>query len=250
VLAFRYFLIDPDALPQFTAQLSKTMAACCLGALRAKVEKDKYDLLLLDLMQTSLKNETAATTGPMAEIERFPKRFANRGETAALFLLDLCTLVTFDDRETDPAEQRFLATVCTALQLPGAKTEEAVQHIKAFARSNATRIKLFENANPVKYFYKQANKTVQVLIVRNSSRLLKELNESGELLLLLGQSTLRDLNREERKKVKEQLLDICRAIPSLTIFLLPGGTLLLPLLVKFIPKLLPSAFHENRIDKN
>ena len=54
--------------------------------------------------------------------------------------------------------------------------------------------------------------------------------------------------KDEKSKVKEQLLDICKTIPSLTIFLLPGGAILLPLLVKLIPKLLPSAFDENRID--
>jgi hypothetical protein len=31
----------------------------------------------------------------------------------------------------------------------------------------------------------------------------------------------------------------------LTIFLLPGGALLLPILIKFIPRMLPSAFNEN-----
>jgi hypothetical protein len=31
--------------------------------------------------------------------------------------------------------------------------------------------------------------------------------------------------------------------------MLPGGALLLPLVVKFIPKLLPSAFDDNRIDE-
>ena len=74
------------------------------------------------------------------------------------------------------------------------------------------------------------------------------MQESGELLKLLGVSTLRELSKEEKSKVKEQLLDICKTIPSLTIFLLPGGAILLPLLVKFIPKLLPSAFDENRVD--
>jgi len=65
-------------------------------------------------------------------------------------------------------------------------------------------------------------------------------------MVLLGQSTLRDLSKEEKKQVKKQLLDICKTIPSLTIFILPGGSLLLPLLVKFIPQLLPSAFNENK----
>ena len=49
-------------------------------------------------------------------------------------------------------------------------------------------------------------------------------------------------------KVKKQLLDICKSVPSLTIFLLPGGSLLLPLLIKFIPQILPSAFNENLED--
>ena len=75
----------------------------------------------------------------------------------------------------------------------------------------------------------------------------RELEESGELMVLLGQSTVRDLSAEEKAKVREQLLDICKSIPSLTIFLLPGGSVLLPLLVKFIPKLLPSSFQDNRI---
>ena len=89
---------------------------------------------------------------------------------------------------------------------------------------------------------------VSKLITRNSKRLLNELRESKELMKLLTQSTVRDLNEEEHKKVQEQLLDIFKSIPSLAIFMLPGGALLLPLVVKFIPKLLPSAFDENRVE--
>ena len=67
-------------------------------------------------------------------------------------------------------------------------------------------------------------------------------------MILLAISTRRDLDEKEKKKVKNQLLDICKSVPSLTIFLLPGGSLLLPLLIKFIPKMLPSAFNENLYD--
>jgi hypothetical protein len=78
--------------------------------------------------------------------------------------------------------------------------------------------------------------------------LVKELSESKELVKLLGKSTATELTYEEKKKVKKQLLDICKSVPSLTIFLLPGGSLLLPLLIKFIPQLLPSSFNENLED--
>jgi hypothetical protein len=62
---------------------------------------------------------------------------------------------------------------------------------------------------------------------------------------LLYSSSYRELNSLEKKKVKAQLLDIFKTIPSLTIFALPGGTLLLPIIIKLIPTILPSAFNEN-----
>jgi hypothetical protein len=86
------------------------------------------------------------------------------------------------------------------------------------------------------------------LIKRNKNRLVKEIIQSKELMILLAISTRRDLDEKEKKKVKNQLLDICKSVPSLTIFLLPGGSLLLPILIKFIPKMLPSAFNENLYD--
>lgn len=53
----------------------------------------------------------------------------------------------------------------------------------------------------------------------------------------------------ERKKVKDQLLEIFKTIPSLAIFALPGGGILLPLFIKLIPKMLPSAFDDNHVEE-
>ena len=82
-------------------------------------------------------------------------------------------------------------------------------------------------------------------IHKNKKRLAKELRESKELLVLLKKSTYKKLSDEEKSKVKEQLLDICKGIPAFAIFMLPGGALLLQLLIKLIPDILPSAFQED-----
>lgn len=85
-------------------------------------------------------------------------------------------------------------------------------------------------------------------IYKNKKRLAKEIRESKELFSLLTKSTHKKLTSEEKKKVKEQLLDICKSVPALAVFLLPGGAILLPLLIKLIPDILPSAFREDSID--
>lgn len=83
---------------------------------------------------------------------------------------------------------------------------------------------------------------IKELLHKNKLRLLQELNQSKEAVHLIRKSTHTNLTTEEKEKIKIQLLDICKAIPALAVFLLPGGALLLPLLIKLIPDILPSAF--------
>ena len=86
---------------------------------------------------------------------------------------------------------------------------------------------------------------IKELLNKNKVRFLKELEESREVVHLVQKSRKTALTEAEKTKVKEQLLDICKAIPSFAVFMLPGGALLLPLLIKLIPDILPSAFRED-----
>ena len=86
---------------------------------------------------------------------------------------------------------------------------------------------------------------IKEAIQKNKKRLVKELDESKELVFLIRKSMTTSLTDIEKNKIKEQLLDICKAIPAFTVFMLPGGALLLPLLIKLIPDILPSAFRED-----
>jgi hypothetical protein len=86
---------------------------------------------------------------------------------------------------------------------------------------------------------------IKELLQRNKLRLHQELVQSKEAVFLIRKSTHSKLTDEERVKIKILLLDICKSIPALAVFLLPGGALLLPLLIKLIPDILPSAFQDN-----
>lgn len=83
------------------------------------------------------------------------------------------------------------------------------------------------------------------LLQKNKQRLNKELQQSKEAMSLIKKSTHSNLSDEEKEKVKVQLLDICKSVPAFAIFMLPGGALLLPLLIKLIPDILPSAFRDD-----
>lgn len=89
---------------------------------------------------------------------------------------------------------------------------------------------------------------VKELLQRNKVRLQKELEQSKEAMRLIRKSTHSSLTEEEKELIKILLLDICKAIPAFAIFMLPGGALLLPIVIKLIPDILPSAFREDLED--
>ena len=86
---------------------------------------------------------------------------------------------------------------------------------------------------------------IKIVLHKNKRRLALELKQSKEAVFLIKKATHSNLSEEEKEKIKIQLLYICKAIPSLAVFLLPGGALLLPLLIKLIPDILPSAFQDD-----
>lgn len=87
------------------------------------------------------------------------------------------------------------------------------------------------------------------ILGRNKEKLSNELAESKELMQLIKKSTKEDLSKEEKEKIKKQFLDLLKAMPSVGIFLLPGGTILLPIILKIVPDLLPSTFKENKTEE-
>ena len=89
---------------------------------------------------------------------------------------------------------------------------------------------------------------IKALLHKNKLRLIQELSQSKEAMRLIQKSIHSKLSIEEKEKIKIQLLDICKSIPALAVFLLPGGALLLPLLIKLIPDILPSAFRDDDVN--
>ncbi len=88
------------------------------------------------------------------------------------------------------------------------------------------------------------------VVTENLDAIRRELRETGELGTLLAKAAAgQPLDATERRKVKEQLIDLAKAVPALAIFAAPGGLVLLPLLAKLLPfDVLPSAFNQKTRD--
>ncbi|WP_111306870.1 LETM1-related biofilm-associated protein [Confluentibacter sediminis] len=243
ILAYQEYLKNKSISINHIKNLEASIASISLDTLNSKKIKNDYDESLIKLFDSSLRYQDEKHLTYTESIENI------RNTTEKYYVLDLACMATWSDRKIDKKEQLFLTQLGTDLNIDSELINKSISAVNHFYTIHKNDIALLSSKNIVHSFYDNSSKMVKKLITRNSKRLYQELKDSKELMVLLSQSTLRDLTPSEQKKVQEQLLDIFKSIPSLAIFLLPGGALLLPLVIKFIPKLLPSAFDDNRIEE-
>ncbi len=246
VLTFRYYLENNDDPVAYAQEMEALLANTLYFAVKQKNEKTKHEEIVLKLLEASLRYNKIEDV--LIPYEQF-----NYGKhqlpLECQYILDLTCITVYADAVLEDKERRFILHLGASLGFTKEETKEHVLEAKRFITEHREELSWLDDSNPFRNLYDNTYQMVSLLVIRNKKRLSQEIRESKELADLLMKSTTTELDAEEKDKVKEQLLDICKAIPSLTVFMLPGGTILLPLLVKLIPDLLPSAFADNRIGK-
>ena len=247
VLLFKRYLTEAENIKKHAQKLEYLVINVTYHALNSK-EKNKKDEKLAQLLASSLSfidGDNQNFDGSYRNI-----LLANDSKWENAYLLDMACLTVWEDNSLEYKESEFIYGIGKDLGFAHEHIQEALAQVTHFFIENAETIPFLKDQNLALQFYDNMGRLVNRLILRNSKRLQKELSESAELVALLSKSTVKDLSKEEKKKVQRQLLDIFKSIPSLAIFLLPGGAVLLPIFIKLIPKLLPSSFDENRIEQS
>ena len=242
VLAYQKYLKTKAISDRYFKSMEVTIETIALTIFELKTNRTKYDEGLIKLFESSLRYQYIQDKSYHDVIKYI------KSPLEKYYVVDIACMASWTDEKIDFKELEFLKQMGSDLNLKDTIIQQSTMDINIFYNSNKHQITLLSKRSLAQSFYDNSSKMVVKLINRNSKRLLKELKESKELMYLLSKSTNRNLTDEEQKKVQEQLLDIIKSIPSLAIFMLPGGAILLPLFVKFIPKLLPSSFDENRIE--
>ena len=173
----------------------------------------------------------------------------NGGWNVKRFLLDISALTVFCNHASLDEEKNFLVELGEWLSLGESDVEQAIMLAQQFVLENQNNISYLKDAGSVENMMNSVSKRWIKILGRNKDKLAVELKQSKELVALIRKSTSTELSKEEKEKVKTQFMDIAKSMPALAIFLLPGGALLLPIVLKVIPNLVPTAFRENELEE-
>jgi len=166
------------------------------------------------------------------------------------FILEQTVLASLVDGRRSAKEQAWVKALAKATKVaPETLTRIELEMAEFYAR-NRTLIDVFTVSQGADVMGEELMDSMQSALEKNWRRLMQELKETGELSVLLARAAKGEqLTRDEKKAMREQLIDVAKAIPALAIFAAPGGVLLLIALAKLLPfDLLPSAFRDEPSD--
>ena len=166
-------------------------------------------------------------------------------ELLSRYLLEMAIFTACADHDLDAKEITLIEQLTEKLKITKETCNNSFLAIQQFIADTNSKNNYFLSKSIHSRLFDTVKKDWIRILGNNKEKLQTELKESRILLDLLSKATREDLSKEELKTVKTQLGDLAKTIPSFALFLLPGGSLVLPVVIKLIPNLLPSAFQTN-----
>lgn len=149
------------------------------------------------------------------------------------------------DGSIDGAEEAFIDDLSAAFGLDPGERLAMESAILSHFEENPQLVRAFSMTGVVRRVQARLSHRIERVVRLNLDRLTTEIRETGDLARLLVKRTRGGLSPDEERRVREQITDICKTVPALALFAVPGGSILLPVIMKLLPfDLMPSAFSE------
>ncbi|MCL2012945.1 MAG: LETM1 domain-containing protein [Cystobacterineae bacterium] len=128
---------------------------------------------------------------------------------------------------------------------PGEVNQLQLEVMEFFAE-NKTQVDIFFIGEGARWFGEEFFFNIQRQFGKAYRALGIQLRQTGEASLLLAKAVSgQKLSQLQKRKLKEELINLAKVVPALAIFAAPGGLFLLLALGKLLPfSLLPSGFQE------
>jgi hypothetical protein len=253
VIAFRNFLRNQNRLSSVYKDFAHAAITTIVLAAYSNGRIDPQESTIFDVFLSSANISRSRINWMKEKGEKLSLSDLELPEESCLlfryYLLDLAVLTVFSDLIAEDEEKYFLNMLCKQLNVGRDHFNESIVLIESFILENNHRITFLKEMTSYDRLYANFSKRWIKVLGRNKDKLADELKNNKELIALVNKSMVQELSEDEKSKVKSQFKELVKSMPALAIFMLPGGALLLPVITKIIPDILPNSFRSNQIDK-
>jgi hypothetical protein len=152
------------------------------------------------------------------------------------YFLEMAILTIWADKKVENKEQEFLKNLCDHLGFNNDDLENSMMAIEGFVLEHWEELNKLQNKQDYNQVSEQYIKRLSRITDNNKNRLVKEVQESEEMMGLLRKARGSELTEEEKQRMQMLLIEALKIIPTFVIISLPQRFLTLPILLKILPK--------------
>jgi len=161
------------------------------------------------------------------------------------YLLEMAILVTWADRDMSSSEQEVIRQLGHKLGFSEEEVGRSMLAVESFVLDNWNGMHYLLGKHNLERVSSRFVNRLKSFINKNKDYVVQEIQESKELVALLGKSRRTTLTEAEKQVVTKQLRDILKTIPPIVIIALPFTFITLPIMLSILPpSAFPSAFQE------
>jgi len=151
------------------------------------------------------------------------------------YFLEIAILTIWSDKKVEDNEQEFLKRMCSYMDFNEDDLENSMMAIEGFVLEHWNELDYLQNKQNYKQVSDQFVKRLSRITASNKNRLLKEVQDSEELMSLLKGAKADALTESEKLRMHALLIAALKTIPTFVIVSLPQRFLTLPMLLKILP---------------
>src|SRR5688500_661050 len=122
------------------------------------------------------------------------------------FFLEMAVLTIWADKKVEQAEMDFLKRFCQHLRFSDEDLENSLIAIEGFVLEHWEQLEYLQNKQDYNQVSEQFIKRVARIAERNKGKLMKELQESEEMMTLLKKARSNELTLAEKEKMRTELI--------------------------------------------
>ncbi len=151
------------------------------------------------------------------------------------YFVEIAILTIWADKRVEDSEMDFLKKLSHHLGFSDDDLENSLMAIEGFVLEHWDHLTALQNKQDYQQVSDRFVSRMSKITSTHKNRLLKEVQESKELMSLLNKAKSNELTDQEKAHVQELLMLVLKSIPTFVIISLPQRFLTLPMLLKILP---------------
>jgi hypothetical protein len=152
------------------------------------------------------------------------------------YFLEMAILTLWADKKVEGQEEDFLKKFCRYLDFNDDDLENSMIAMEGFVLEHWNQLEILQNKADYQQVSDKFIERISRLANKNKIRLMREVQESDELMSLLNQAKSSELSEADKARMHQLLLMVLQTMPTFAIISLPQHFLTLPILMKILPQ--------------